>query len=167
MQPDKLFIYLRFVSAFGLFAMIQKPKMVKHQRLNLLNNRTKSHVIELARTSFQYRISPASIVSAFIIKVTNGNIEPSRYFLSIILNTRTASNLSKHFRLYSKSNQKEVVEGINIEKNWKVLDLGGADGTLVIRLAQKYLNESFGKFDRPEVRDIAQMNIDKFNLIKG
>ena len=59
----------------------------------------------------------------------------------------------------SKTNFSEVLESINMSGCRKLLDVGGADGTLVLNLAQKYPDLEFAIFDRPEVSPIAENNI--------
>jgi tRNA A58 N-methylase Trm61 len=57
----------------------------------------------------------------------------------------------------------EIVEKVNLVNCQKVLDVGGGNGTLAIKLSLKYPIE-FGVFELPEVAELASRNIEEKNL---
>ena len=73
----------------------------------------------------------------------------------------------------SKSNAKEIIDGIDLTGCGKVLNVGGADGTLAIGIADRNEEIEFGVFDRPELEVLAKNNIEnshvstRFKFISG
>ena len=172
--PDKLFRYLRAVSYFGLFQYdpLTKKWSNTDESIGLTTELAKSlwswhsshFVMEmLLHTDSQLKST----------KNPNETLGIPVMFDRILEKPEIFENFQNCMTQLSNSNFNEIIENIDLSGSSKVLDVGGADGTLVINLAKKFTELEFSVFDRPEVAPIAENNINsnkmtgKVNFIAG
>lgn len=159
-DSSHLFRYLRLASYFDIFSFDPVSKLWSNTSKSLLLTTQLSRSLWLMRGSNLY-IEPFNYASEVIKSSEDPRSlrnEPS-FFDSVYNSPDLAEKFQDCMNAMTWVNKNEIVEGICFDKCNKVLDVGGADGTLIIELAKKYPDLKAGIFDRPEISERANMNI--------
>jgi 2-polyprenyl-3-methyl-5-hydroxy-6-metoxy-1,4-benzoquinol methylase len=165
MQPDKLFRFLRLVSNVGLFINDPETNKWSNTKDSLLLTSPLSHAFwAWAGSQFNTEMLTHAESQLCSSRPPMETLNRPPLFEQIFQDKECLHVFQNWMTAYARSNSKEIVEAISFKEDAKVLDVGGADGTLVISLTQKFQNASFGVFDRPEVNGLAQANFERFGV---
>ena len=164
-NPEKLFRYLRFVSYSGLFSYDSSTDKWSNTK------ESSSLADPVARILFQLQGDPflmenfihteAQLVSD---KMPNEAINRPVFFEQISTLPQVFSKFQDLMTLTSQIVVPAVVGQIDLEGCQRVLDVGGADGTLVVNLAKIRDDLKLGILDRQECSPLALNNISSNGL---
>ena len=164
-NPEKLFRYLRFVSYSGLFSYDSSTEKWS-------NTKESSNLADpVARYLFLLQGDPflmenfihteAQLVSD---KMPNEVLNRPVFFEQISTLPQVFSKFQDLMSLSSQIVVPAVVGQIDLEGCQRVLDVGGADGTLVVNLAKIRDDLKLGILDRQECSPLALNNISSNGL---
>ena len=159
-NPSRLSRYLRIASHFEVFAYDSESQK--------WSNTPKSLILTspLSRSLWEWHTTPfvlegylhtTSLLESdkepFIIKNTLPPFEILSQRPDLLFKLQTCMSEMTAFNL------NEIIEKIDIGESKKVLDVGGADGSLLLGLLKKDTHVQGGILDRPELAPIANKNI--------
>jgi 2-polyprenyl-3-methyl-5-hydroxy-6-metoxy-1,4-benzoquinol methylase len=162
MESEKLFRYLRIASSFDLFKHDQISNKWSNTKDSLLLTTQFSHNLwAWTGSSFLSELLTHADIQLKSRKPPMETLNRRKFFEELSDLPEVFSNFQNCMSYLVISNSVEVIEGIKIEENAKMLDVGGATGNLAIGLAKKYINANFAVFDRHDICNAAKENIEK------
>ena len=164
-QPEKLFRYLRLVSHFGIFKYDSASnKWSNTNDSALLATQASKSIWGWNGNMFNMEMYAHTIPQLTSSKDPMETLERPKFFERLIQNPDQLGFFQSSMTVISKSNSKEIIDGIDLSGCLKTLDVGGADGTLAIGLSKRNSEIEFGVFDRPELEILAKNNIENSNV---
>lgn len=164
-NPSRLFQYLRLASHFEVFAYDLNSREWSNTPRSLILTSS------LSRGLWEWHTDPmildnyihsnpilASDKEPHIIKNKPPLFETLSQTPELLLKFQKCMTEMTGFIL------NEIIENINIENSQKVLDVGGADGSLVLGILKRHEHAIGGILDRHEVEPIANKNINDNGL---
>ena len=163
--PDKLFRYLRAVSFFGLFDYDPSSKRWSNTKESeILTSDVSKSLWEWHTTHFVMEMILHTDVLLKTNKTPSEALGIPGPFNRIVENPDLLEKFQSCMTQLSNINFKDIVDRIDLTGCSKILDVGGADGTLAIKLAKRYSDLEFSVFDKPEVAPIAENAISKHEM---
>lgn len=164
-SSSRLFRYLRLSSYFQVFAFdSDSHKWANTKRSLILTSSLSRSLWELVSHPklIENYVHATSLLASdrepFEIKNTPN---PFEVFAQ---NPDLLSKFQKNMTELTKNTLKNVIDNIDIGDSKKVLDVGGADGSLVLGIVKKHDLIKGGIMERPEVEPIANLNISENGL---
>ena len=159
-NPEKLFVYLRAVSQLGLFNFDSSTnKWSNTEESTILTSQLSESLWKWIACDFTIETMLHTGVQLKSSLPPNETLGRPNIFEQLMAKPELLGLFQNCMTQASKSNFSEVLENIDMSGCRKLLDVGGADGTLALSLAKKYPDLEFAVFDRPEVLPIAENNL--------
>ena len=165
--PEKLFIYLRVVSQLGLFNFDSSTnKWSNTEDSVILTSSVSESLWKWIGSDFTIENMIHTDVQLKSSLPPNETLGQPDLFDQLMTKPELLGIFQDCMAKVSKSNFSQILENICMSECNKMLDVGGADGTLALSLAQKYPDLEFAVFDRPEVLPIAENNLRLHGMIE-
>ena len=166
--PDRLFRYMRAVSYFGLFDYDPSSNRWSNTKESeILTTNISKCLWEWHSSHFVMEIILHTDILLKTNKTPKEALEIPDLFDRILEKPELLEKFQSCMTQFSNMNSKEIVEKIDLTGCSKILDVGGADGTLAVNLAKKYPELKFSVFDRPEIGPIAENSISKHEMAEN
>ena len=163
--PDNLFRYMRAVSYFGLFDYDPSSNRWSNTKESeILTSDLSKSLWEWHSTYFVMEMILHTDALLKTKKTPNEALGIPVLFDRIVENPEFLGKFLSCMTQLSNVNFKDIIDKIDLTGCSKVLDVGGADGTLALNLAKKNSDLEFSVFDRPEVAPIAENTISRYEM---
>ena len=165
MNPERLFRYLRLVSSSGLFSYDSSTdKWSNTEDSSNLADPVARILFQLQGDQFLIEFFTHAEAQISSYKMPNETINRPVFFEQISQLPEVFSKFQDLMTITSQIVVPAVVNQIDLTGCRRVLDVGGADGTLVLNLAKNKDDLKFAILDRQECSQLALKNISSNGL---